>query len=241
MELLLHISDFHFGKNNEEERRIRELADTINNEGLVIKQVIFTGDISDARVVIALTLEKLAKEHPEVFAKIDTSKLSDIVDDALKLVKAAGSKIIEKYNKYLKEIAIDSARSAADIINSFLKSIKVERDHFISCCGNHDRLRFLGKDNIFDCGIDKQVDEEALDEEYLPYNEFCKKINYNLTHKTQIYKCDELCYLIANSNWRIPINKETNNACINCEELSRILYDVEKEKNYKKSNYIFIT
>lgn len=242
MELLLHISDFHFGKNNEEEgRRIRELADTINNEGLVIKQVIFTGDISDARVVIALTLEKLAKEHPEVFAKIDTSKLSDIVDDALKLVKTAGPKIIEKYNKYLKEIAIDSARSAADIINSFLKSIKVERDHFISCCGNHDRLRFLGKDNIFDCGIDKQVDEEALDEEYLPYNEFCKKINYNLTHKTQIYKCDELCYLIANSNWRIPINKETNNACINCEELSRILYDVEKEKNYKKKATIFLS
>ena len=241
MGLLLHISDFHFGrKSDEEERRIKDLAKTIIDEGLVINQVIFTGDVIDARVVITLTLKKLAEKYPEVFAKIDMSKLPDAVDDALKLVEAASSEIIEMYNNYLKDTAIECSRRAADIINDFLKSIKVGRNNFISCCGNHDRLRFLGKDNSFDCGTNKQVDEKALQEEYLPYNEFCKKINDNLTYKTQKYKCDGIYYIIANSNWRVPQNKETNNACINCTELSHILYDIEKENNYQKTASIFL-
>ena len=80
MGLLLHISDFHFGrKSDEEERRIKDLAKTIIDEGLVINQVIFTGDVIDARVVITLTLKKLAEKYPEVFAKIDMSKLPENV------------------------------------------------------------------------------------------------------------------------------------------------------------------
>lgn len=242
MGLLLHISDLHLGRNKDEEaNRIKDLANTIISEGLNIKHVIFTGDVIDARAVIVLTLKKLANEFPEVFLKIDMSKLSGVIDDALKLVEAADSQIIEKYNTYLKEIAIDCARSAADSINDFLKSINVERNKFISCCGNHDRLRFLGKDNIFECGTNKYVDEESLEEEYLPYNEFCKRVNYNLTYRTQMYKCDEIYYIIANSNWRVPQNKETNNACINCAEISRILYDIEKERNCKREVTVFLS
>lgn len=128
MGLLLHISDLHFGRNKQEEaNRIRDLANTIISQGLNIKHVIFTGDVIDARVVIVLTLKKLADEFPGVFSKIDMSKFSVVVDEALKLVESSDLKIIERYNEYLKEIAIDCAQSADDIVNDFLKSVNVKR------------------------------------------------------------------------------------------------------------------
>ena len=185
MSLILHISDLHLGKNEmEETKRISSLAETIINEKLAIKHVVFTGDIIDARSIIILTLKKLISEYPDVFTRIETSKLSEMLDEVLKLVESEDMEIVEKYNEYLKEIAIASARTAAKIINIFLKKIGVERHRFISCCGNHDRLRFLGKENTFNCGDNRQIDEVSLGEEYLPYREFCKETNYNLTYQS---------------------------------------------------------
>ena len=128
MSLILHISDLHLGKNEmEETKRISSLAETIISEKLAIKHVVFTGDIIDARSIIILTLKKLISEYPDVFARIETSKLSEMLDEVLKLVESEDMEIVEKYNEYLKEIAIASARTAAKIINIFLKKIGVER------------------------------------------------------------------------------------------------------------------
>lgn len=74
----------------------------------------------------------------------------------------------------------------------------------------------------------------SLGEEYLPYREFCKETNYNLTYQSQDYNCDGIHYIIANSNWKTPENRETNNACINCTKLSSIIYTREKADDYKK-------
>lgn len=41
----------------EETKRISSLAETIINEKLAIKHVVFTGDIIDARSIIILTLK----------------------------------------------------------------------------------------------------------------------------------------------------------------------------------------
>lgn len=242
MSLILHISDLHLGKNEmEETKRISSLAESIINEKLTIKHVVFTGDIIDARSIVILALKKLISEYPDVFARIETSKLSEMLDEVLKLVESEDMEIVEKYNEYLKEIAIASARTAAKIINIFLKKIGVERHRFISCCGNHDRLRFLGKENTFNCGDNRQIDEMSLGEEYLPYREFCKETNYNLTYQSQDYNCDGIHYIIANSNWKTPENRETNNACINCTKLSSIIYTREKADDYKKEKTIFIS
>ena len=113
MSLILHISDLHLGKNEmEETKRISSLAETIISEKLAIKHVVFTGDIIDARSIIILTLKKLISEYPDVFARIETSKLSEMLDEVLKLVESEDMEIVEKYNEYLKEIAIASARTA---------------------------------------------------------------------------------------------------------------------------------
>lgn len=70
MGLLLHISDLHLGKNTEmESNRIRTLADIINREHLDIKHVIFTGDIVDARIIVASTLKEVEADYPELFSK----------------------------------------------------------------------------------------------------------------------------------------------------------------------------
>ncbi len=242
MGLLLHISDLHLGKNRDEEtKRIKDLANAIKNEGLDIQNVIFTGDIIDAREIVVLTLEKLVRERPNDFETIDENNLSKMVDEALTLVEKAGSGIVEMYNEYLKKVAIECVEKAADAINGLLDSIGVERYKFISCCGNHDRLRFLGKHDAFECGANKQVDEATLEAEYLPYIEFCKKVNNSLSYKSQEYICDGIRYIIANSNWRTPENRETNNACINCGKIGEFFSSMEKKKDYKKVATIFLS
>lgn len=242
MGLLLHISDLHLGKNTEVElNRIRTLADIINREHLDIKHVIFTGDIVDARIIVASTLKKVEADYPKLFSKFSLIDSNGAIDENLAVIEAAESKVIAKYNEYLKKIAIEKAGYAANIINDFLKDINVERTRFISCCGNHDKLRFLGRDNTFDCGADRKVKEELFEDEYAPYNEFCKKVNYNLNYKSQVYKCDEICYILANSNWKTPYNRETNNSCINCDALCKVFDSVQNDMNYNKMTTFFLS
>lgn len=260
MGLLLHFSDLHLGKNiEEEEKRIHELAKTINDEKLKIENVIFTGDIVDANVITVSTLKRLKndsilekfeeflKELNAVFELIEEKgtwndkEVLKKVGEVLKQFEDADDEIVEKYNNYLKEVAAKCVKDAADIINNFLKSINVKNDKFVSCCGNHDKLRFLGKVNTFDCDADKKVDELSFKEEYSPYNEFCNYVNKNLNYRSQKYECDGICYVIANTNWRTPKNKETNNACISCYDLSLILDEIENKEDYKKTTTIFLS
>ena len=64
MSYILHMSDFHFGKNMKiEQGRLDELAMWIENSDINIKYLIFTGDIIDAQVLQADCVKKLKKEY----------------------------------------------------------------------------------------------------------------------------------------------------------------------------------
>ena len=64
MSYILHMSDFHFGKNTRiEKARLDELAMWIGNSGINIEYLIFTGDILDAQVLQADCIKKLKKEY----------------------------------------------------------------------------------------------------------------------------------------------------------------------------------
>ena len=68
MKYILHMSDFHFGKAPEiENERIELLAKWIKNNNIVVRYVVYTGDVIDARTITQMCVLDIVRDHVNDF------------------------------------------------------------------------------------------------------------------------------------------------------------------------------
>ena len=242
MSYILHMSDFHLGKYPKmEEERLASLAKWINEEKIDIHYMIFTGDVLDARIITEECIFKIFHKHPDIFESIKISEIHEHVDELLERIKNSEESIMNEYNNSLREETKKRMNDAVILFKKFLDEINIPYNRFIACCGNHDRLRYLDtRESSFDCGNDFHFDEKLLYADYEPYTIFCNSLNNRLAYNTILYTDDNLNFVISNSNWRIPLQKETNNMCIHCSEVVRELKRLESQPSFQKNCNIFI-
>jgi len=241
MSILLHLSDFHFGKNPVvEESRLLSLAQWLNNQSIKIDYLIFTGDIVDARAITKKCVQEIIKLFPEDYEDVDIKEIDNHIDTYILRIKKNGIKHIDEYNRCLKSYYIDEMNNAKNIFISFVRLLKIAYDRIIICCGNHDRLRLLKMDDVlFECD-NNCICEDNFIEDFSPYKEFCEKINNKISFYTNVYKHDGFNFVIANSNWKVPYNNESNNMCIHCNKLVEVLTDIKKQADFNRNKTIFI-
>lgn len=269
MSYILHMSDFHFGKAPEiENERIALLAKWINANGIKVEYVVFTGDVIDARTITQSCVLEIVRNHAEDFkdilpqicdkdGSIKGKKLTDLrkdeecgilfqsinehVDLFISKIENLGDDKIDVYNKLLLEKANHQMDEAIKIVKMFLIEISVPFDQFVVCCGNHDRLRYLSPDkSVFSCDDHHHIKEDMYLADYEPYNRFCNAINVELSYQTSIYTHDNINFIIANSNWRTPLDKETNNMCIHCGEVINLLKELQSRSTFERNRNIFL-
>lgn len=237
MNHILHMSDFHFGKDMTiEKSRLDKLAIWIKNSNISISYLIFTGDMIDAPMIQADCIRKLKRTNAEKYKFLKATSSSD---ELLSLICSAGDEAISSYNSLLRETTISRMTEAANIFNDFLKKINLDNKRVILCCGNHDRMRFAG-DVQLKCDKDNCIDESILLPSFEAYNILCKIVNPELSYKTMTYSYDNMNFVIGNSNWKIPSQNQTNNMCVNCKSLSNELAQLREAKSFNRNLNLFI-
>lgn len=237
MSYILHMSDFHFGRDPALERtRLDDLATWIKSNQIHIDYLVFTGDMIDAPTIQTECIRKLKKIDLEKFKNLKPTDDNDII---LSHIRAAGSDIISIYDDVLRQVTIQSMKQAGEIFIDFVKQINLDNRRVVLCCGNHDRMRFATEDN-FNCDGDCHIDESTLAAPFEAYDALCRIINDNLSHNTMIYSHEGMNFVIANSNWRTPALKETNNMCVSCKSLSELLSQLRESDTYAKNRSFLI-
>lgn len=269
MKYILHMSDFHFGKAPEiENERIELLAKWIKKNNIVVRYVVYTGDVIDARTITQMCVLDIVRDHVNDFKVLlpalcdkdglyKGKKLSELsekesyevlfqsvneyVDLFISQIQQLGDNWIADYNARLLNKANLQVDNAIKTVTAFLRDISVPFDQFISCCGNHDRLRYLSSQkDSFSCNKEHHLSEELYEDVHEPYNRFCHAINNKLNYKTIVYSHDNVNFIIANSNWRTPSDKETNNMCIHCGKLMELLNELRSRPTFERKRNIFI-
>lgn len=237
MSYILHMSDFHFGKNMKiEQGRLDELAMWIENSDINIKYLIFTGDIIDAQVLQADCVKKLKKEYSEEFKDLKPTDDPNIVLDS---IRAAGNDCIDFYDNLVRETTLIRIKQAGKIFLSFIDRIGVDKQNVVLCCGNHDRMRFAGESD-FKCNGTYHFDESIMDEQFEAYDTLCNMINNRLSHRTMVYPCNGINFVIVNSNWKMPVQNETNKMCVSCNSLSESLSQLRQSETFNRNQTILI-
>lgn len=237
MSYILHMSDFHFGKDlTLEKTRLDDLAIWINSNQIHIDYLVFTGDMIDAPTIQAECIRKIKRTNAEKYKDLNPTDDNDII---LKNIRAAGSDAISIYDNILRQATLQNMKQAGEIFKKFIKQINLDNRRVVLCCGNHDRMRFAAEEK-FDCDGDCCIDESTIFAQFEAYDTLCSIINDNLSHSTMIYPHDGMNFVIANSNWRAPTLKETNNMCVSCKSLSKQLSQLKESATYAKSRSFFI-
>ena len=240
MSTILHMSDFHFGKNiTVERKRLDDLATWIKESELKIDYLVFTGDIIDAPVVQTDCVKKLKKQFPDAPDAIKSIKPSDDPDSIRASICAAGSDYISAYNDLLRDITKKHMKQAGEFFLSFIRRIDIDKRDVILCCGNHDRLRFADEP-VFECKDTRHFDESVMEEQFAAYDDLCRSINDELSHRTMRYPRKGVNFIIANSNWKTPSQKETNNMCISCDSLSAELSQLRHSEMFNRNCNLLI-
>lgn len=238
MSRILHMSDFHFGKDWAlEKERLAELASWIKSNQIQIDYLIFTGDMIDSQVIQANCVRKLKKRDPERYRHL---KPSDHYSALVPLLRDEGEDCINPYNDLLRQTMSSSMKQAGSIFLEFIKQIDIDRHRVVLCCGNHDRMRFVDE-NEFTCDGENCIDENSITAPFEAYDLLCSMVNDKLSHQTMVYSCDGVNFVIANSNWKAPVQNESNNMCINCKKLSEKLSSLKESKDFNRGNNIFIS
>ena len=241
MGFILHMSDFHLGKNFKTEiERLAELAKWINEQNIRVQYLVFTGDIIDAPTIKEHCLGVMIPKYSDEFRGLDIKKYKDNADIFLERIKESGIARIEEYNKLLLETAMKKIDKSITVVKEFLSEIDVPYEQFITCCGNHDRLRYLSENTVSVECRDHHINEADLFADYEPYVSFCGAFSRHISYKTTVYRHEDVNFIIANSNWRAPKADETNNMCIHCGEIVDILHQLENEEGFVRTKNIFI-
>ena len=242
MGYILHMSDFHLGKNPDlEHSRLMELADWLEKSNILLNYLVFTGDMIDAKKVSIKCIREIVHAHPKEYEKLDLSKIEEkvIYDKFIARIKEFDSHIRE-YDDHLKEQSSQCMDKAQRLFMAFVDKLGLSSERVIICCGNHDRVRYLSADfPSFSCS-DRRIDEDLLSNDYFTFNQLCKCVNKKITYNTSVYTHEGLNFIIANSNWRAPENDETNKMCIHCSKVANILTDISSAPGFNRNNNIFI-
>lgn len=237
MSSILHMSDFHFGKELEaEKKRLYDLAMWIKESSLQIDCIVFTGDMIDGPTVQSECVRKLKKEFPDLFKGL---KLSDDSDTIISAVQTAGAECISFYNTHLRSIAVNHMKQAGEILAHFIDTIGIESQNVVLCCGNHDRLRFADEPEFL-CENDHHFIESSMAEPFVAYDTLCASINSKLSHNTMKYVVNDICFLIVNTNWRTPVQKESNNMCVSCDELYEQLFQIRQADSFNRNQCLLV-
>ncbi len=232
------MSDLHYGQDTTKEKeRLKSLAKWINEQNLNISLLLFTGDFVDAPSIVKECV-CIIKDKYSGFPELNF-KDQDYFNNVVKEVCALGDECIELYNQTSKEITLKKTGEVAELFKQFSSEIGVASRNIVLCCGNHDRLRLINHESSFNCA-NNRIDEDLYKESFEPYEQFCTILNDKLSYKTQLYTCGNLKFIIANSNWKTPINNESNNACINCGKVYDILDEVSKHTDYNRQTTFFV-
>lgn len=238
MSKILHMSDFHFGKDLEKEKeRMISLGLWLKSQNMRIDYLVFTGDVVDAVVIQQLCFKDVKNEYETLFEGIDIEN-TDNIDRIISEIKEH-SDAVKLYDKRLKDYYDQKMPEAADILLGFMDQIGLDSERVICCCGNHDRPRFLQGLVKYKC-TDNQICEATEDESFVAYDKFCEKVNKELSHYTTLYTTKDYTFIIANSNWKVPKHKESNGMCISCAVLEKKLEEL-KDQKIKKANAILVS
>jgi len=239
MSYILHMSDFHLGRDNElEKSRLMELASWIKKAKIEVAYLVFTGDIVDAPLIQAECVKQLTTKYPALFGKLADA---DSPEKLLPVIWAEGRCCTDFYDKTLREVAEKHMKQAASLFQDFVREIGLNNQRVVLCCGNHDRLRLAGEGTFLcDTNKEKRFSEEWMDAPFAVYDVLCQTINPKLSHRTNHYSIGELTFLIANSNWRHPEHKESNQMCISCNTLFQKVEELENLESYDKKKTVFI-
>ena len=239
MSYILHMSDFHFGRDSElEKSRLMELARWIKNGRIEVDYLVFTGDMVDAPQIQAECVSQLTAKYPELSDKL---KDADTPAKLRSAIRAEGRCCSDFYDKTLREVAEKRMKKAAEIFQGFVREIGLNDQRVVLCCGNHDRLRLAGEGTFLcDANKEKRFSEEGMDAPFAVYDILCQTINPKLSHCTNHYSTGELTFLIANSNWRPPEHEESNQMCVSCDALFQKVKELEDLESYDKKKTIFI-
>ncbi len=238
MGYILHMSDFHCGKNpTEEKARLTDLAAWITANKIPIDYLVFTGDMIDAPSVLLSCIRKLKKSDP---AKFDYLKTTGGVDqDAiLTAVRKAGADSIALYDAQLRETTLHSMEQAGKLFLEFIHQIDLDNRRVILCCGNHDRMRPAGEP-AFSCDTGV-VTEDIMAAPFEAYNALCSLVNDKLSYRTTVYSHEGINFVIANSNWNVPIKGSTNRMCVSCKALSNELSKLRKADSFDRQRNLFV-
>lgn len=176
------------------------------------------------------------KEYLSSEAIKNIKKVKD-QDELKKILESAGKECVDAYNKILLEVTVDEMGKAGNLFAQFIESIGVDSQNVVLCCGNHDRIRFIGDDS-FNCRKEKEpVDDKKSFE---AYDKLCGIINKRLSHTTTEYSCGNINFVIANSNWKLPEHGETNKMCVDCKHLCETLRGLKHSGDLNICNNIFI-
>ena len=101
---ILHMSDFHFGRNPEvENERLESLARFLNKNEIEIQYLVFTGDIVDAFEITIDCILHLIRNHPLDFNKTDIQTIRQSTDKIIMQIQVS-QEMIDEYNLTLKEM-----------------------------------------------------------------------------------------------------------------------------------------
>ena len=234
---ILHMSDFHLGKNIKIEKlRLQNLAKWLSTQKIHIDYLVYTGDMIDAPTILSICIRKLKRKYSDLFKGLKQNADNDAI---LEYVESTGAECISAYNDTLKSITCEYMEQAGNIFLEFVKSIDVDTRCVILCCGNHDRMRFA-RDESSECAKKHPADEKTLDKPFEAYNQLCRKINCNLSHRTMLYSRNNINFIVVNSNWRVPENNISNQMCIHCENLAHQLTRLRQDASFDKKHNLLI-
>lgn len=206
---ILHMSDIHYGKNIElEKRRLDALAEWIKKQNIEIKFLIFTGDMIDSREIRNQCVDRLKMEFP----KLESINLNDNTHDIINKIRELGEECCKKYDEYVYDLTDKRMDEAGEIFKNFANTIKVDPSYIVICCGNHDCLQFAADSSSLEC---KKIDKDICKKQFGIYDKLCKKVNPRLSFATDVYKQDKCAFIIANTNWNIKENLGEK-VCIGC-------------------------
>lgn len=232
MSYILHMSDLHYGQDTAKEKeRIHSLAKWINDNNIKITFIVFTGDMIDAPAIKRECLSYAYEKYPKLF-KLDGNDEKTNEKEALNIIRDAVQEVVDDYNRQLFEVTSKKMTEAGELFNEFVREIGVGASNVVLCCGNHDRMRYVGKKAELVCK-EKEINQREIEDSFKVYDNLCKMINNRLSHDTYTYQHGGINFIIANTNWRVPTNDETNNMCVNC---SKLWSDITKLNETKEQN-----
>lgn len=248
---ILHLSDFHLGRNEAiEKEKLEKLSIFLKNRD--IEYLVYTGDIIDANIIAMECYLKMVKKYPEKYSWYleNESKTEKEFSEKNKKIDELKRKIIEEgdekcFNTFLETDTLHAMKKAHNQIDNFIKKIgSIAPEKVIFCCGNHDRLRKLkAEKNVNICpkkNENKDIMEDIMEDDFIPYNTFCSDMGFKFDYHTQEYKAGDLTFIIANSNWHTPEHGETNNACLNCKVLNNCVKKIRDDTEYDRNHTILI-